>query len=221
MSGTGEQITAVGRRLEVEPRGGREARVLVATQTYPTGIDDAWDAITSAERIPRWFLPVSGDLRVGGRYQFEGNAGGEVLTCEPPRHLGVTWEYGGQVSWLDLRLTADGPERTTLELRHAAHIDDEQLWKEFGPGAVGIGWDSGLLGLATHLGTGAGVTPADAMTWVASEDGKAFFAASGRAWAAAAIAAGDDEAEANAAAERIIAMYTAAPEAAPEGAPEA
>ena len=41
------------------------------------------------ERIPRWFLPVSGDLRLGGRYQLEGNAGGEVLevlaTARPGR----------------------------------------------------------------------------------------------------------------------------------------
>ena len=43
-----------------------------------------WDAVTSAERIPRWFLPISGDLRLGGRYQLEGNAGGEVLECAPP-----------------------------------------------------------------------------------------------------------------------------------------
>ena len=31
-------------------------------------IDDVWDACTNPERIPRWFLPVSGDLRLGGRY---------------------------------------------------------------------------------------------------------------------------------------------------------
>ena len=43
-----------------------------------------WDACTDPERIGRWFLPVSGDLRLGGRYQLEGNAGGEILRCEPP-----------------------------------------------------------------------------------------------------------------------------------------
>ncbi|WP_308168107.1 hypothetical protein [Nonomuraea sp. NEAU-A123] len=45
-----------------------------------------WDACTSAEHIPRWFLPIEGDLRAGGCYRLEGNAGGEVLACEPPRH---------------------------------------------------------------------------------------------------------------------------------------
>src|SRR5882724_8555264 len=28
-----------------------------------------WDAMTNAERIPRWFLPISADLRLSGRYQ--------------------------------------------------------------------------------------------------------------------------------------------------------
>ena len=46
-----------------------------------------WDACTNAERIPRWFLPVSGDLRLGGRYQLEGNAGGTIERCDPPRSL--------------------------------------------------------------------------------------------------------------------------------------
>ena len=44
-------------------------------RTYETTIVDLWDAITSAERIPRRFLPISGDLRLGGRYQLEGHAG--------------------------------------------------------------------------------------------------------------------------------------------------
>jgi hypothetical protein len=33
----------------------------------------------SSDRPP--FLPISADYRVGGRFQFEGNAGGEILVC--------------------------------------------------------------------------------------------------------------------------------------------
>ena len=58
-------------------------------------------------RIPRWFLPLSGELRLGGRYQLPGNVGGENLTCDVPRHLAVTWEFGGGVSWVDVRLSKD------------------------------------------------------------------------------------------------------------------
>ena len=72
------QIAAVDRGLTGGTRDGAATHVQTLAQTYPAPIDDVWDALTSAERIPRWFLPVSGDLRLGGRYQVEGNAGGTI-----------------------------------------------------------------------------------------------------------------------------------------------
>src|SRR5262245_41040376 len=107
-----DQIGAVTRALHDTERDGRPARALVATQTYDAPLEDVWDAVTSPERLPRWFLPVSGDLVVGGRYQLEGNAGGTVLACEPPRALSVTWEYGGEVTWVDVTLSAAGASTT-------------------------------------------------------------------------------------------------------------
>jgi uncharacterized protein YndB with AHSA1/START domain len=81
-----------------EVREGRvptgEARTVLVRRTYPAPIEDVWDAITDASRISRWFLPVTGDFRLGGKYQLEGNAGGEILRCEPPRLLKVSWIYG-------------------------------------------------------------------------------------------------------------------------------
>src|SRR6266567_1995164 len=112
--------------------------------------EDVWDACTNPERIPRWFLPVSGELRLGGRYQLEGNAGGTIEGCDPPKSFFATWEYGGEVSWIEVRLTAEAADRTRLELEHIAHVSDER-WAEFGPAAVGIGWDSAVLGLSLHL----------------------------------------------------------------------
>src|SRR3954454_23797181 len=98
---------------------GRPARRSVLARTYPTTASDLWDALTNPDRIPRWFLPVSGDLRVGGRYQFEGNAGGEVLGCDPPRSFEVTWEFGGDISWVTIELRGEaGGGETRLELRH-------------------------------------------------------------------------------------------------------
>ena len=64
---------------------------------YDARIDDVWDALTNPERIGRWFLPISGDYRLGGRYQFEGNAGGEIVECDRPHRLKVTWVYGEPV----------------------------------------------------------------------------------------------------------------------------
>ena len=91
------QVAAVARSLRDEQIDGDRTFVQTLSQSYPSPIDDVWDAVTSAERIPRWFTPISGDLRLGGRYQLEGNAGGEVLECAPPddgaralpRHVGV------------------------------------------------------------------------------------------------------------------------------------
>src|SRR5688572_25977321 len=119
-------LGAVARGVASREHEGRPARVVVAARTYDTAIDDLWDALTNAERIPRWFLPVSGDLRPGGRYQLQGNAGGEITTCEPPSHLGVTWEYGSEVSWVTVRLAEEATGRTRLELEHVAHVDDKR-----------------------------------------------------------------------------------------------
>jgi len=66
---------------------GATVRTVRLQRDLDAPIDDVWDAFTSPERIGRWFLPISGDYRLGGRYQFEGNAGGEILECERPRRL--------------------------------------------------------------------------------------------------------------------------------------
>ena len=203
------QIGAVTRSLENRLHDGHPARVVVAARTYDTTVDDLWDALTSRERIPRWFLPISGDLRLGGRYQLEGNAGGTITRCEPPRLLAVTWEYGGQVSWVEVRLEAASDDRTRLELEHVAHVPDD-LWDQFGPGAVGVGWDMALAGLAYHIDTGASVDPREAMAWLGSDDGKEFARRSSEDWRRASVAAGTDEAAASAAAARTTAAYTGA-----------
>src|SRR5262245_31239129 len=201
-----QHIGAITRDVSSRDHEGRPARVVVATRTYDTTMDDVWDAITNAERIPRWFLPISGDLRLGGRYQLQGNAGGEITQCEPPRQLAVTWEFGGNVSWLTVRLAED-PAGTRLELEHVAHVPDE-MWNQFGPGAVGVGWDMALVGLALHLATGAAVNREEAMAWPASDNGKEFVTRASNDWSRASVAAGTDQAKATAAAQRTTAFYT-------------
>jgi uncharacterized protein YndB with AHSA1/START domain len=171
--------------------------------------DEVWDALTNAERIPRWLLPVSGDLRLAGRYQFQGNAGGEITACDPPRMFAVTWEMHGQASWLTVRLSPAGGV-TDLELEHVAHVDDA-FWDQFGPGAVGVGWDLALMGLAEHLTGKPAVVPANAEAWSMSDEGKAYAGGASSAWAEASIAAGTPADAAHAAAARTTAFYTGAP----------
>jgi uncharacterized protein YndB with AHSA1/START domain len=188
-----------------------EARTITISQTYAAAVDDVWDACTNAERIPRWLMPIEGDLRLGGRYQLQGNAGGTIERCDPPKSFFATWEYGGDISWIEVRLTPESDERTRLEIDHIAHVDDEK-WAEFGPGAVGIGWDMMLIGLSLHLSSGRAVDTQEGMAWAASDEGKRFMTLSSELWRDASIAAGTDEAAARASAERVIAAYTASPD---------
>lgn len=199
-------VGAVVRSVESRMHEGHDAKVIVAARDYDTTIDDLWDALTNKERIPRWFLPVSGNLRLGGQYQLHGNASGTITKCEPPREIGMTWEYGGQVSWVEVRLKPVTAERTHFELTHIARPDKH--WDQFGPGAVGVGWDLGLMGLARHLATGASNDPKEGMAWVASADGKEFVRRSSDDWGRAAIAAGDDAATAKAAVAQTYSAYT-------------
>ncbi|MGH3348529.1 MAG: SRPBCC family protein [Nocardioides sp.] len=199
-----DQIGAVRRGLTSLEHDGKPARALTAEQTYDAAADDVWDALTNPERLPRWFMPIEGDLRVGGRYQLVGNAGGTIERCDAPRALAVTWEYGDQVSWVEVDLTEDDGV-TTLVLRHIAHPDDH--WKQFGPGAVGIGWDLSLLGLARHLATGESADPEAVQAWSASDEGKEFMRRSGDTWRDAAVADGAEPADAGARADRTLAAY--------------
>ena len=197
-------IGAVTREIQSRDHNGRPARVLVATCAYDTSLDDLWDAITNPERIPRWFLPVSGEFHVGGHYQIQGNASGEITECQPPRRLVLTWGMHGDVSWVNVYLSplADGGSR--LRLEHIAYVPDE-LWTEYGPGAVGIGWDLSLLGLSRYF---AGGDRPEHHTWPASDAGKAFVTQSSEAWADASIASGTAESTARSGARKITAMYT-------------
>ena len=106
-----------------------------------------------------------------------------------------------------LSTTSDG---TRLLLEHTAHVDDER-WAEYGPGAVGVGWDLTLLGLAQHLSTGASKEGQDIEAWSASDEGRSFFAGSSEQWCEASIGAGTDRPAATAAAARTTAFYSGEP----------
>jgi len=205
------EINRVERRVGSRTLEAGEARTVIVSRVYDTPPEDLWDACTNPERISRWFLPISGDLHQGGRYEFEGNASGTIERCEPPHGLAATWEYGGQISWVEVRLTPESDGRARFTLEHIAHVGDD-LWAQFGPGAVGVGWDLGVLGLTLHL-TGRDEMPdrAAAEAWQASDEGRAYVRQSSEGWAVASIAAGTEPAEAHAAAARTTDFYTGQP----------
>jgi len=199
-----QHFGAMDRSVTALERDGRPARAVSLTRLYQTDIDDLWDAVTNAQRLPRWFLPVEGELELGGRYQLKGNAGGTIEGCEPPSRLAVTWEMRGEVSWVEVRLVRVSDERTRLTLTHTAPVSE--FWAQFGPGAVGVGWELGLMGLALHVADPQAVF--DEAAFSTSPEAKAFMTRSSEAWGEAAIEGGDDPVAARAAARATTAFYT-------------
>ena len=201
------QVNTVRRTVGTRTIEAGEARVVTLSRTYPTDAADLWEACTSAQRLPRWFAPVHGELKPGGKYQVEGNASGTVLTCEPPRTFTATWEFGGGISWIELVITSEGADSARITLDHIALVGDE-MWPQYGPGAVGIGWDLALLGLAIHLDTGEPV-PAEYKEdeWATTGAGREYIRDAGEGWFAAQVASGEDAAVARVAADNTIAFY--------------
>lgn len=151
------------REIRRRPTAAGEARSAVIRRRYDAPIEDVWGACTEPNRLNRWFLQVSGDLRVGGKFTLDGNASGEILRCEPPRLLTVTWRYGdhppGEV---ELRLTPGEDGDTVLELEHASvattvEIDGRTVDiflndPESGMWGLGTGWELPLIvGLGRYL----------------------------------------------------------------------
>ncbi len=208
------EIEAVQREVGKGSIPAGVGRSLRLQREYDAPIEDVWDALTNPERISRWFLPISGDYRLGGRYQFEGNAGGEIVACERPHRFKVTWAYGEaasgvDVSELDVRLSTVDGAATRLELVHTAVVPDEP-WAEYGPGAVGVGWDQGLLGLTLHIRDGSVLDPA---VWPLSAEGRKFLTKSSEAWGDANQAAGADPDTVARGVANTTAFYAPDPEA--------
>jgi uncharacterized protein YndB with AHSA1/START domain len=193
-------------------KDGQPAKAVVASRLYDTTPADLWDALTRPDRIRRWFAPVTGELVLGGRFQVENNAGGTITDCIPEQRFAGTWEFGGGVSWIEVSLIPEA-EGTRLELVHSAPISPH--WDQFGPGAVGVGWDLGFMGLSRHYAEPEADVPAETVEgWYATQEYKNFVRTTSSDWGRADIAAGEGSAQALKAAEATRAFYSG--EAAPE-----
>ena len=140
-------LSAVHREVTANPES-ETVRVLLR-RSYDAEMVDVWSALTDPERVRRWFLPLTGDLRVGGNFSLEGNAGGDILDCQPPRLLRVT--FGGPTSIVELRLASDAERdgATVLELDHSVPL--AMAGSAAGALYVGPGWDGAVMGLGMFL----------------------------------------------------------------------
>lgn len=198
-------LSAVERSVSSSEREGMPAHDVTLSRSCETTVGDLWDAVTNPERIPRWFLPVSGDLEQGGRYQLDGNAGGRITECEPLSHFALTWEFDDDISWMKVSISEDGGGRARITLTHTAyHLEH---WNVYGPGATGVGWELGLVGLDIYLSNPHEPMP-DETEFATSPEGRSFIAGSSDGWGRAAAASGTESATARAAADRTTAFYT-------------
>ncbi|MCU1588446.1 MAG: hypothetical protein JWN31_1939 [Frankiales bacterium] len=138
-----------------------EARAAVFTRHYDAAIEDVWDACTNVERLRRWWQPVEGDLRLGGRFT-QGDFGpGLVLRCEAPRLLTIAVGGGDpHTDQIELRLTASADGGTDLEFEHATCLDTHEIGGQIYDAVycMGGGYGPRLVTLEQHLN---GTLPAD------------------------------------------------------------
>lgn len=177
------QLEAIARTVDKKESQSGEVVSVQMRRRYQAAIDDVWSALTDPERVERWFYPLTGDLHAGGSFQLEGNAGGDILECEPPQLLKVT--FGGPTSLVELRLTQDGDDDTVLDLEHTVPIEMAQS----GAGAlyVGPGWDGAFMALDLYL---KGVVADDPIAAASSPEAVEFSKRSIDSWSAAVDSSG-------------------------------
>jgi uncharacterized protein YndB with AHSA1/START domain len=208
-----KELEKARRSVGMRPIPAGSGRTVELRRRYDAPVQDVWSACTDSAQLSRWFLPVTGDLRLSGLYQLTGGARGEITVCEPPRRLSATWLFGddppppADVGLVTVELNPLSETATELRLEHAAVVD-EARWHTYGPGATGVGWDLALLCLALFL---RGSQVADPEAFQASPQARDFTTRSSQEWSAAHETSGATPAEARDAAARTAAFYAPDP----------
>lgn len=155
-------------------------------------------------------LPISGELNEGGNYQLQGHAGGKITKCEPPKFFYATWEYGDDISWLQV-VVSKVEQGAELSLTHIMLKDDKgnEHWEKYGPAATGVGWDLAFLALDYVLSNAnAIIDAAENTAWLTTVAGKLFVGDSAKKWGEAHVIAGEAKDIALEMAKRTASFYT-------------
>ena len=129
--------------------------------------EKVWQALTSAEFSRQYFsgFAIEADLKVGGAFIARApdgsvHIGGEVIECDPPRKLTVTWN----VNWPAL-VEKLGPTLVTYEIEPAGDVvkltmlqsHDREISDDILSGGR-TGWPAILSSLKSLLETGQALT---------------------------------------------------------------
>lgn len=204
-------VEAVRRGLEIDEQiheGRRRVRAVLALTTNITlAPARLWPLLTRPRDLARWYGPVTGELREGGRFTAPDGATGRVLRVAEPHRIGLTWrrapareEAGSPAPEEDpllIRLDPEDDGTTLLVVRHTALLDAEEFERS-GPGVLALDWELALLALAAHTdgwrATCQESVPVPTSAWLRSPLGAAYLRAWSVRWAAESLAAGVDEA---------------------------
>lgn len=161
------QMSAIWTDLpaEIDDRWGSfDADGFTLVRTFDAEPSRVWAAVATAEGLGSWFGQVTGDLAPAGAWTVafdDGEAHGEVESCEPGRRFTTTFTQSGSPALVHRAevTVAQAPVGTSLRVRHA--------YAEGGSAALrrglAAGWYAHFEGLARVL---AG-SPADDAAWYA------------------------------------------------------
>lgn len=151
MNASTDTLTEPEPELRRRRISGGDARVAVFKRTYDAPIEDVWDACTNPDRLRRWYVPITGDLRVGGTFQQSPMGSGVIIHCDAPYELRLS--LGGGVDEIELRLSRADDGKTALELQHATTIDQHQIGGQMYDAifCMGGGYYPRLVALHRHL----------------------------------------------------------------------
>jgi uncharacterized protein YndB with AHSA1/START domain len=115
---------------------------------YPTDVADLWDAVTTPERVSRWFARVEGTFALDQEFTLhfdDGTARMAVVRCEPPTSASVEWRRDDGASLVTVQVSATGAGSSRLVLEHTGlpAADAPQY---------GTGWHWHLAGLRALVG---------------------------------------------------------------------
>ena len=197
--------TNIQREVHAITKDGKSLRSVTLSCDLKTVIDPLWVAITHKDVLEKWFQPVTGELKLGGRFQIQDNAAGSVVSCQSGESYSITWEFAGDVSWVDVSLVALEHSSVRLSIAHTMNFSEH--WTHYGPGATGVGWELSLYGLAFFL-LHPDEQKFDEMEFVSSQLGKSTIEQSSEGWTQADITSGTPAEHAQQAAHRTVAFYT-------------
>src|SRR5882757_3782417 len=125
-----------------------ERATLEYRRSYPSDVQEVWDAITDFDRLARWFERAEGDRAVGGTVHIymepELTVDLVIDSCDAPNGFTAQWHHPGQdMSHVALRIAAVG---TGSEVSLVHRGIDAARSDEYGPG-----WHHYVECLTAHL----------------------------------------------------------------------